>query len=164
MRINSNIRASESPKVHQWVFIYCKSFSRDGGWRKASTQNVLKLGQTERQRRSQKYSRELYECDDVRMTLDRDFWATATQKLQQRRQIETLRRVLLNFRIWTRLWDFFCWYYSLLNKQNYENEMWISSIQYVSVTSLLNGCYLNEIIFSAVILALNMSTFKNIVI
>ena len=62
------------------------------------TQNVLKLGQTERQRRSQKY-RELYVCDDVRMTLDRDFWATATQKLQQRRQIETLRRVLLNFRI-----------------------------------------------------------------
>ena len=39
--------------------------------------------------------------------------------------------------------------------------MWISSIKYVSVTSLLNGCYLNEIILSAVILAVNMSTFSN---
>ena len=38
--------------------------------------------------------------------------------------------------------------------------MWISSTKYVSVTSLLNGCYLNEVILSAVILAVNMRTFS----
>ena len=77
--------------------------------------------------------------------------ATATQKLQQRRQKNCEEFY------WTLEFEQDCGIFfadtSLLNKQNYENEMWISSIQYVSVTSPLNGCYLNEIIFSAVIFA-----------
>ena len=62
---------------------------------------MLKLRETERRRRSQKYSRELHVCDDVRMTLDRDFWAnsdtkaatTQTDRRTKKSSIELLSKI-----------------------------------------------------------------------